>query len=364
MEHLTRRRFLQLTTTAAGVFALRPAYSADSPTTDAQEKAAFFLVGDTHYLADKEKPEEMDAVSKENNARLIGWLNKLPGTEITAEAGGGKVADVRGVIHAGDCIDSGDKTGGPHPAMQKTELEAFAADWGLNGGDGKLRWPVREVWGNHDSPRGTGQFIERFSERNKARTGLAKVSPNGMHYSWDWNGVHFVNVGIVVGHVREIERPRPYATMESLDFLLGDLAEHVGDSGRPVVITHHVDVARYCLPVEDEKVLKHEWDYADVAGYHGALKNYRVAAILYGHTHARRIFAWDGTPPKPAKPGEPPAKGIAVFNTDNAAHFKSETQALMYFEVSSKEIVAREFATADSWQTAAWTPQSWRFPLA
>ena len=98
---------------------------------------------------------------------------------------------------------------------------------------------------------------------------------------------------------------------------------------------------------------------ADVAAYHDALKTYRVAGILYGHTHQRRIFAWDGTPPGKTAP----ENGIPVFNTDNAAHFKMEDQAFLHFQVTTREIIGREYATADGWQRGSWTPQLWRFPL-
>ena len=359
---MNRRHFLQLSASATGLFALRPLFAADAVDAPLGRGASFFLASDTHYLADKENPSAMDETSRDINARLVDWLNKLPGTAIPAEAGGGTVGEVQGVIHSGDLIDTGDKNGGVHEAMQKTEWSAFAADWGLNGGDGKLRYPVREVWGNHDGPQGKGLVIDHLRERNTQRKNV-NVSANGMHFSWDWNGVHFVNVGIVVGALKEIERPRRYASLESLAFLASDLAEHVGDSGRSVVITHHVDIARYCAPLADEFVSKNEWDYADVAAYHAVLTKYRIAAILYGHTHVRKIFPWDGSTPKLGKDA-PPVKGIAVFNTDNSAHFKSETQALMYFQVTDKEVVAREFATPDAWLTAAWTPEVWRFPIA
>ena len=361
----TRRQFLQLTATATGAFTLSPLFADGVPASAASgESTAFFLIGDTHYLGDKEKPEQLDETSRDYTKRLIEWLNKLPGTDLPAEAGGGKVAQVRGLIHAGDMIDSGDKPDATHLAMQKTELAEWLADFGLNGGDGKLPFPVREVHGNHDAPQGNGAVLEKIIERNKTRAGLAGISPNGLHYSWDWGCAHFINLGIVVGQVPGVDRARCYPPMGSLDFLISDLAERVGDSGRPVVITHHVDVARYSAEPKDAAA-KVEWDVADVQAYHAALAKYRVAAICYGHTHVRRIFPWDGTQPQPVKPGEQPqGKGIPVFNTAKASHFISEKQALMYFELSPKMITAREFVSEDGWQTAAWTPQVWRFPLA
>ena len=241
--------------------------------------------------------------------------------------------------------------------MQQTEWAAFQADWGLNGGDGKLRWPVREVHGNHDSPGGMGLVIDQIKQRNTRRTGLKKVSENGLHYSWDWQGVHFVNLGIVVGQVESVKRKRRYAPLASLDFLVSDLAEHVGKSGRPVVITHHVDMMRYAAPSPDADVVKKEWDYADVQAFHEALKPYRVAAILYGHTHVRNIFRWDGG----SKPADKDPAAIPVFNTDNAAHFKSDDQAFLHFSISPQETLVREFYTKDAWTTGAWRDQVWKF---
>jgi hypothetical protein len=133
----------------------------------------------------------------------------------------------------------------------------------------------------------------------------------------------------------------------------------VGESGAPVVITHHVDVARYSGPCDPQQPPKGnpEWDPCDVHAYHRAISKYNVAALLYGHTHVRKIFRWDGTPKEPAQ------GGVSVFNTDNAGHFNSLTQAFLHFEIGAKEMVVREFATKDRWETGAWTSQVWRFAL-
>jgi hypothetical protein len=78
--------------------------------------------------------------------------------------------------------------------------------------------------------------------------------------------------------------------------------QKVGQSGRPVVITHHVDVARYSVPDEDPgRPVKNEWGHGDVAAYHEALKGYHVAGIFYGHTMCG-VFS-HGTGGPPAKPG-------------------------------------------------------------
>jgi Calcineurin-like phosphoesterase len=358
---LTRRRFIALSGSVAGALTLQRLHAAgDVATLPAiEDGVSFFLVGDTHYLAKQKKPDELDSVSREYSSRLIEWLNRLPGSELIGSVGRGRLPAPSGLIHAGDLIDSGNATGGSFETMQQTEFKAWSADFGLNGGDGKLPFAVREVHGNHDAPNGYGLVLDGIRERNKTRAGV-NVASNGVHYSWDWGGVHFVNLGIVVGQTKEPARPRRYPPLESLEFLIGDLAERVGQSGRPVVITHHVDVARYCVPDDrPQRGAKNEWDFTDVQAYYEAIRRYRVAAILYGHTHERRIFAWDGRPPV----GDGVAGGIPVFNTDNVSHFKWEEQAFLHFQITATEIVAREFSSPDGWKTGEWTPEVWRFPL-
>lgn len=358
---ITRRHFLHATAASAAGFALPElfshAHAADGAVAADTKAASFFLIGDTHFCADEIETSAMKASSVDVNGRLIDWLNKLPGGEIPDAAGGGRVREPHGVIHAGDLIDNGDKGPTKYP-MAETEWEAFVGEWGLNGGDGRLRWPVREIHGNHDSPHGDGPVISEIKARNQRRRGLANVSPNGLHYSWDWAGIHFVALGIVAGDAPEVTRKRRYAPLYSLPFLRDDLATQVGASGRPVIIVHHVDVARYSTPVPDEVVLKHEWDYGDVHAFHEMLKPYRVAGTLYGHTHVRNIFRWDGT--KNARAAE----GIPSINTDNAAHYHDLRQAFLHLELDDRELRVREFATADAWKTGSWTPQIWRFPLS
>ena len=348
---LTRRQFVA--SAAAG--ASLPAWLRAEEPKPKDEPVAFFLVGDTHFLANKEDTAKLDERSATVTGRLIDLLNNLPGTKVPEAAGGGTVLAPRGVIHAGDCIDTGDKA---NVKMQETEWAAFADAYGLTGKDGKLKVPVYEVHGNHDSPRGDGLAVKKIITRNKTRPGATNASKNGVHYSWDWGGVHFINLGIVVGQVEDVTRKRRYGPLGSLEFLVSDLKEKVGTSGKPVVITHHVDMLRYAqpLPFEDKKAEGMEWDPADVKGFHDAIKGYTVAAILYGHTHARNVFRWDGSN-KAAK------DGIPTFNVDNSSHFGGKQQAFFYFEIRADGLIVREYQTTDAWETGSWTPQTWAAPI-
>ncbi len=352
--HLFNRRQALSAAAAASVTAFSKLILLAANLQPAKPKIAFFVIGDTHYLAEKANPSQMHPASAQICGALVDTLNALPGQEIPAEAGGGRVATPRGVIHAGDVIDTGDKSGGAHPEMQRTEWAAFTADYGLNGTDGRLKFSVYEIFGNHDAPHGKGHALDKIIERNRTRPGLVNTSANGIHYAWDWEEVHFLNLGLIVGGDQSISRTRRYAALDSLDFLISDLKDKVGTSGRPIIITHHIDIARYTGEcVVDAPADSREWDPCDVHAFHQALEGYNVAAIFYGHTHTRKVFQWDGQTTQ-AK------SGIHVFNTDNASHFAGDAQAIFYVELHDKELIVREYFTKDRWKTGAFTPQVWK----
>ena len=348
---LSRRDFL----TTVGLTAL----SVKPEVLTANEKSeciAFFLIGDTHYLADEADPTLLDERSRQVTKFLVQTLQQLPGTAISAEAGGGTVRVPKGLIHAGDIIDSGDKNSPKHQLMQETEWEAYCADFGISGGGSSWDCPVYEVHGNHDGPQATGFAIDGIIGRNRERSkqSLGHVSSSGLQISWDWGDVHFVNLGIVAGTQASDKPRRRYAPADSLEFLVEDLRQYVGSSGRPVILTHHIDLARYSVQCDEmDPDNKHrEWHPCDLQAFYKAIKPYRIAALLHGHTHVRDVYRWQGTAAKGPE-------GLNVFNVDNSSHFKSDAQAIMYLEVYEDSLLVRECATKDAWKTHFWTPQVW-----
>lgn len=339
----SRRQFLAALSATAATAAF-PTRAATPPLT------SFFVIGDTHFLADKTQPDKLDANSANYTARLVDTLNRLPGTEFSEAVGSGKVPVPSAVLHVGDVIDTGDKNGATQLAMQRTEWAAFVAQFGLTGSEGRLKFPVVEIAGNHDAPQGTGHAIEQMATRQRTRKNLKAISKNGLHSSWEWGGVHFASLGLIVGTDKSVERKRRYAAMDSLAFLLEDLANTPKD--QPLVLMHHVDMARYTVAKPATDYTKWEWDPADVAAFYAAIKGRRTA-IFYGHTHVRNVFRWDGSSTKAAD-------GVAVFNVDNSAHFSGPAQAFFHVEVRGDGLTVREFETRDGWQTGTWTPQVWR----
>ena len=141
--------------------------------TSARNNSFFFLVvSDSHYgKADRQK-----------NLETIARINGIEGSDLPGWFTG-KVGKPLGIIHCGDILDS----------PSDSAYRQFTEDYGLTG-EGKLRFPVYETFGNHDG--GLNQVVRQGSiKRNPQRPGLASISENGLHYSWDWNGVHFVNLG-------------------------------------------------------------------------------------------------------------------------------------------------------------------------
>jgi len=387
---ISRRRFLGASAVAgAGLAMPWPDARLFADQASAADGLSFFIISDTHMLADATAPVRIDTERFALNERLIDVVNTLPGTKLPAALGGGIVASPRAVLHLGDMADSGDKLGADHERMVETEWNAHTALYGLSGTDGKLRFPLLEIHGNHDTPRATNVTVKGLMARNAQRRGLTALSPNGLHYSWDWNGIHFVALGIVVGTNDEDLPVSRYAAFESLSFLVDDLRTHVGTSGRPVILVQHVDLQRYSQPCDagtkggsraiccegmakiawhSKDCPKHadgismsEWSPCDVRAYYRAIQPYNIAAIFHGHLHARRTDVWDGV-------AIDAAHGIPVFGAKNAGA-AGASRAFFYCHVENGQLVVREYQSIgeDGWNRNAadlrWETTAWRAPL-
>lgn len=351
LRNVNRRDFLAASASAS-CWAATAAWGNRASAQVSDDRIAFYFVSDTHFFAQAEAPDQMEPRSAALCSALVDTLNSLPGSSIPEGAGGGTVGAVRGVLHGGDVIDSGDKRGTNFEAMQRTEWAAFEQEFGFSGTEGRLKFPVFEVHGNHDSPAGDGLATDAMIARNRRRDGVS-VSNSGLQYAWTWGDVRFINLGIVVGDDPSVSQRRRYAPKESLEFLLDELSS-TDNMGRRFVLSHHVDVLRYSKPCDanDEANLGMEWNPCDARSYYDAIHQAPVLAVFFGHTHVRAINFWDGTP-------QAAQAGVPLFNTDNASHFGSDSQAFFYCEIDSQGLKVRECGTKDRWATHEWTPQLW-----
>jgi cytolysin (calcineurin-like family phosphatase) len=247
-----------------------------SPARAAERTVTFLSTSDCHYDAfENEDRNERDRAT-------IQEMNVIATRMWPDELSGGEIERPRGVVVLGDCIDDGDRILDGKP-QTKPQYEFFRADFGLDGTDGLMKYPVFEGWGNHDGPpAGKERFGFSFQGELKKRNAIRKqkglignLSDNGLHYSWDWDDVHFVQLNIYpADRQREGVRYSPvwHDPQGSLSFLRKDLAEKVGQSGRPVVLMSH------CGFDTDW------WVPADWKDLYDAANNYNIVLYLYGHS--------------------------------------------------------------------------------
>jgi len=322
-----------------------PARPAAPPT----RNVTFLSTSDPHYkafeaagwnLADHQTIEEM------NRTASLRWPEKL---------GGDKIDAPRGVVLLGDCIDDGDlvRDGRDYTAEQ---YKAFVADFGLDGTDGLLKYRVFETWGNHDGPpigkhkKTRLNFQAELKKRNalrKAKGWLTNLSANGLHYSWDYDDVHLVSLGIYPAD-RQNAKVRYNAVWHdpqgALTFLKKDLAQCVGRTGRPVVLMAHCGFDT-------------DWWHADdwKAAYDAA-KAYNVVLYLYGHT---------GTGVRNWAPEGETKKWTCINDGHTTSGFfiiqitGSRLRAAYRCKEGQKIHKSRDGSFAIEWQ-GQWT---WRFPL-
>ena len=237
----------------------------------------FFAISDIHYGAVSGPKDGKPKVT----CSEIDTINSLPGTPYPAPFKG-TVAVPRGIVMQGDLINDG-AVADKYP----TQWANYIADFGVNG-EGRCKFPVFEAIGNHDVNENLFVF-NKIKERNLTRLQLkhiGNISPNGYHYSWDWDGIHFVNVNLFPGNVWHGEADAYGAGHNPLlarDFLVDDLRKNVGNSGRPVVIVQHF------RPIDENW-----WTFSAADKYYKVLQDYNVILILCGHQGGGVNNLWRG----------------------------------------------------------------------
>jgi len=250
-----------------------------------ESELTFFVVSDPQIHLDK--------WGIAGTEKMIHAINELPGKDFPF---GGKVAEPRAVIIAGDLVDVVD---------DPRHWECYKRMFDPNGG-ALLRYRTFELIGNHDLssaiPAGELSPVQReFIERNKRRRGDEfHFDADHYHYSWNWGPLHLVNLNLFPGnrHRPVYDREAPWNDpRNSLDFLRDDLKTRVGDSGRPVVLIWHYGLRGWGLDKW--------WAPEDLANLKDAIVPYNVVLILHGHEHAFAQYEWEGYPvfmcPSPQK---------------------------------------------------------------
>ena len=229
----------------------------------------FFSLSDTHYTE-----------GETNGRPIVGVINALPGTAYPASLGG-TVDTPRALIMQGDLINDGAVA-----AKYPSQWANYIADFGVNG-EGRCIFPVFEGIGNHDVNINLFVF-NKIKDRNIIRTNLnyiSSVSSNGYHYSWDWDGIHFVNVNLFPGNIWPGEADtysQGHDPIYARDFLQEDLQKN-GTNGRPVIVIYHF------RPVDENW-----WTYIAADRSHKILQDYNVIMIMVGHQGGGVNNTWRG----------------------------------------------------------------------
>jgi len=243
---------------------------------NAARNVTFISTSDCHFEAvdnlDRNQ-RDIDTVRAINAITDISWPDEL---------GGDRIQSPRGVVVLGDVIDDGDMKVNDVNVSEK-QYANFVECFGLDGKDGLLAYPVFETWGNHDGPpegkeKNGFSFQSQLKKRNvlrKEKGLISNISENGLHYSWDWDDVHFVQLGIYPADKQREGihySPEWHNPQNALTFLKNDLAKNVGSSGRPVVLMAHMGFDTDW------------WVQADWEEFYKAVKQYNVILYIYGHT--------------------------------------------------------------------------------
>jgi cytolysin (calcineurin-like family phosphatase) len=233
-------------------------------------ETVFLVTSDLHFDSTAVKAAVFDSVV--NSMNSITAYN-FPGSEK-------KIRKPFGVVIPGDITNSG----------KINEWQQFLDAFGLNGKK-KLKYEVFESFGNHDGNI-DGIVRSGIIERNRSRRNLNSVSPNGLHYSWDRNGVHFVILGSYPGNVWDSTCGWCHYFKESfrdpqssLAFLENDLKNNLKKSDQPVILFFHYGW-------DDFSNLW--WTPAEQDAFYNVIKDFNIVAIFHGHNHSADCYRWRG----------------------------------------------------------------------
>lgn len=219
----------------------------------ASRRVHFLISADCQYCADGDCTEtDAPNWTPTANAMHSHMVNRL-----------GQDSSIRGLCYAGD-------------------LTQFASSGELDTYLDSFRGATRYVFdglGNHDIDNGRSRVRDSVTSRKRVTVKSQKGDP---HYSWDWHDVHLVQLNLMPS-----DTPAPDSggnqfshidPMGALSFLIIDLAIHVGNSGRPVILMHHYGFESFSTD--------NGWWTADQRkAYWNAIASYNVVGIFTGHLH-------------------------------------------------------------------------------
>jgi len=316
----TRRHFLA----AAGGLGLSlalpglPGRAAGRPATD----ATFLFSSDVHAClvsADGLSPGceaegKTDAALLRHVAAVNGlagqaWPSEIGGKPTGLVGAGTAIVPPLGFVIGGDLTDDGG--GQVKVPGEGRQLQQYSSRYQQGVGPDRVHYPVYSGLGNHDLDqdgvkphvdwyrRELRDYVElnhRSTVFYKAPVPVGNYDIDSDNYSWDWGGLHLIQLQRFGGDDRK-------GAISGLPWLQQDLATYAAD-GRPVVLfqhygwdtfsTEHWDPAAETFDPKGSGPA-HWWTDAERAGLLAALRGYNVVGIFHGHEHPTpMIYASEG----------------------------------------------------------------------
>jgi Divergent InlB B-repeat domain/Calcineurin-like phosphoesterase len=191
------------------------------------------------------------------------------------------------------------------------ELAAYRTVWeaGTLGSSGSFPFTVLPGLGNHDLvSAGTGgagasssaqrmwdyigNILPLYNVDRSATGQLGTDDGQGTHnYSWDWNGVHYIELNTWAGETNQYNTP----ASAGFTWLTNDLQQNVGSYTRPVVIFQHYDLLSVGNALQDpiydlkeNTIFQTWWTMAQYQAFWNIIHDYNVIGTFSGHVHS-----WD-----------------------------------------------------------------------
>lgn len=227
------------------------------------------------------------------------WPKEIDGVATGLAGAGRKIATPLGIVIGGDMTDDGG--GQVKVPGEGHQLLQFSSRYQQGMGPDRVHFPVYNGLGNHDLDQdGAPPHIDWYRrelrdyvELNHRQTvfykppvAVANYDIESDNYSWDWGGLHLVQLQRFGGDTNK-------GAISGLDWLKQDLANSAAD-GRPVVVFQHYGWDSFSLEKWDPAKMTfddqgaghaHWWGDDERAALLATLQGYNVVGLFHGHEH-------------------------------------------------------------------------------
>lgn len=314
----SRRRLLAgMGAMAAGALVPGPVQGRSSASID----ATFLFIADIHAcrMASGLSPNcqqegKTDVALLRHIAVLNGisdklWPAEIDGIATNLRSAGSVIGTPLGVVVGGDMTDDGG--GQVTQPSEGTQLLQFSQRYQQGIGPDRVHVPVYVGLGNHDlDQNGPPPHVDWYRRELRDyvevnhRSGVFFKPPVPVAdydvasdcYSWDWGGLHLVQLHRFAGDTA-------FGAESSLPWLKQNLAANAAD-GRPVVLFQHYGWDSFSTERwdpqkstfdDDGSGAPHWWNDAEREALLAVLKGYNVVAVFHGHQHETpMIYQRDG----------------------------------------------------------------------